>query len=75
MASPFVVSKVWDWNSTSGKISCETSFFFFSVESLTLTKMDRLTVTPSTKIIKTYYKNGDSATGGLSCFKRRLWFT
>ena len=36
--------------------------FFFSVESLTLTTMDRLTITQSIKIIKTYFKNGESAT-------------
>ena len=32
-------------------------FFFF--ESLTLTKMDRITFKQSIKIIKTHYKNGD----------------
>ena len=32
---------------------------FSSVESLTVTKLDRLTITQSIKIIKTYYKNGD----------------
>ena len=37
-------------------------FFFFLVEILTLTKMDRLTITERMKIIKTYYKNDDSAT-------------
>ena len=26
----FVVSKVWDWNSTSGKLTCDTKFFLFS---------------------------------------------
>ena len=36
-------------------------FFKFSVESLTLTKMDRLTIKQRMKMIKTYYKNGDSA--------------
>ena len=36
--------------------------FSFSVENLTLTKIDRLTITQRTKIIKTYYKNGNSAT-------------
>ena len=30
------------------------------VESLTLTKMDRLTITQRIKIIKTNYKNSDS---------------
>ena len=34
--------------------------FFFSFESLTLTIIDRLTITQR-KIIKTYYKKGDSA--------------
>ena len=37
-------------------------FFFFSVESLTLRKTDRLTITQRIQIIKTYYKNGDPAT-------------
>ena len=37
-------------------------FFRFSIESLTLTKIDRLPVIQHKKIIKTYYKNGDSAT-------------
>ena len=36
--------------------------YFVSVESLTLTKMDRLTITPRIKIIETYYKNGDFTT-------------
>ena len=36
--------------------------FFFSVESLTKTKIDRLTIIKRIKIIKTYYKNGDSGT-------------
>ena len=36
-------------------------FFFISVESLTLIKLDRLIITQRKKIIKTYYKNGDSA--------------
>ena len=36
--------------------------FFFLVVSLTLKKMDCLTITQPIKIIKTYYKNGDSAT-------------
>ena len=35
--------------------------FFSSGESMTLTKMDRLTITQRIKIIKAYYKNGDSA--------------
>ena len=35
---------------------------FFSVENLTLPKMARLTITQCIKIIKTYYKNGESAT-------------
>ena len=33
---------------------------FFSVESLILTKIDRLAITQRIKIIKTYYKNGDA---------------
>ena len=37
--------------------------YFLSVESLTLTKMDRLTITQRIKIIKTNYKYGDPATG------------
>ena len=37
-------------------------FFFFSVESLLATKMDRLTITQCIKIIKSFYKNGDSIT-------------
>ena len=36
-------------------------FFFFSVESLTLTKMNCLTIKQCIKIIKTSNKNGDSA--------------
>ena len=38
---------------------CKQPIFFFSVESLSLTKMDRLTITQHIKIIKTYYKNSD----------------
>ena len=57
-----MVSKIWDWNSASAKLSCETNFFFFSVESLALTKMDRLIITQRIQMIKIYYKNGDSAT-------------
>ena len=34
--------------------------FFLSVESLTLTKSDRLIITQHINITKTYYKNGDS---------------
>ena len=56
-----MVSKVWDWNLTSVIISCETNFFFFSVENLTLPKMNRITITQRMKMIKTYYKNCDSA--------------
>ena len=56
-----MVSKIWDWNSKSVKPSCET-YFCFSVESLTLTKMDRLTIIQRIEIIKTNYKNGDFAT-------------
>ena len=56
-----VVSKVWDLNSTSVKLSCEINFFLL-FESLTLTKMDCLTITELIKIIKTYSKNDDSAT-------------
>ena len=36
--------------------------FFFLVEGLTLTKMDRLTIIQRIKMIKTYYKSGDYAT-------------
>ena len=36
--------------------------FFFPVESQTLTEMDRSTITQRINIIKTYCKNGDSAT-------------
>ena len=36
--------------------------FFCSVESLTLSEMDHLTITQRIKMIKTYYKNGNSAT-------------
>ena len=36
--------------------------FIFSVESLTLIKIGRLTITQRLKMIKTNYKNGDSAT-------------
>ena len=60
MAIHFMVSKGWDWNSISVKLSCETNFFFI-VESLTMTKMDRLTITQRIKMIKTYYKNYDCA--------------
>ena len=41
---------------------CVKSFFLFSIESLTLAKMDRLTIKQSKKIIKTYYRNCDPAT-------------
>ena len=37
-------------------------FVFFFFESLPLTKTDRLTLTQRIKIIKIYYKTGDSAT-------------
>ena len=47
-------------DSTSNKIICETTFF--SVESLILTKIDRLPITQGIKIIKTYYKKDYSAT-------------
>ena len=47
-----MVSIVRDWNSISIILSCE---------SLTLTKMGRLTITQCIKITETYYKNGDSA--------------
>ena len=43
--------------------------FFLSVESLTLTKMDRLTITQRIKIIKTYCKNGDSRWTAIFCTK------
>ena len=56
-----VKSKVCDWNSTSVTLSCKNNFCF-SVESLKLTKMDRLTFTKRIKFIKTYYKNDDFAT-------------
>ena len=36
--------------------------FFFLVESLALTKMDRLIITQRIKMIKTRYRNGNSAT-------------
>ena len=52
-----MASKVWEWKSTSVKLSCENNFFFFAIENLTLTKMDRLTITQLIKMIKT-----DSAT-------------
>ena len=38
------------------------TIFFSLVESLTLMKMDRLIITQRIKIMKTYYKNDDSAT-------------
>ena len=44
--------------------------FFFSVESLTLTKMDRLTITQCIKIINTYYKM--AIVGGLSKFSSEM---
>ena len=44
--------KVWDWNSTSVKQSCENNIF----------PWDRLAIIQCIKIIKIYYKNGDSAT-------------
>ena len=56
-----MVSKVWDWNSASVKLSGKTNFSLL-VENLTMTKMDHLTITQRIKIIKTYYKNGDSDT-------------
>ena len=55
--------------------------FFFSVQSLTLMKMDRLTITQRINVIKTYLlQNGDSGTatyGALrgdygSCISSRL---
>ena len=36
--------------------------FSFSIEGLTLTKIDCLTITQRIKISKTYYKNSESAT-------------
>ena len=39
----------------------KTIFLFFSVESLTFMKLNRLAIIKGIKIIKTYYKNGDSA--------------
>ena len=51
--------------------------FYFSVESLTFTKIDRLTITQRIKVIKTYNKNGDSATAtyralrGIYCLNNR----
>ena len=41
---------------------------FFSVESLILSKMDRLTMTQRIQIIKIYYKNGNSATATYRAF-------
>ena len=45
---------------------CQTKLwnqiFSFKVESLTFTKIDRLTITQRIKNIKTYYKNRDFAT-------------
>ena len=64
-----MVSKVWNWNPTSVKLSCDPNFLFFSVESLTLTKMDRLTILQRIKIIKTYYKNDDSVTAKYSALR------
>ena len=43
--------------------------FFFSVESLTLTKIDRLTITQRIEILKTCYKNGDSALATYCAFR------
>ena len=57
-----MVSKVWNWNSTSVKLNCEINFFL-SVENLTLTKVDWLLITQRLKMIKIYYKNSNSATG------------
>ena len=54
---PFRGLKVWHWNSISVKSSFETIFFFFSVESLTLTKkkkMDCLTITWTTGGIRNF---------------------
>ena len=52
----FMVSKVWHWNSTSVKISCECTFFI-SFETLPLTKLVCLAIIQRMKIIKPYYKN------------------
>ena len=62
-AIQFVVSKVWDWYSTSVKLSCEINFFLFSWKYDIDETGNRLTITQRIKITKTYYKNGDSATG------------
>ena len=49
---------------------------FFSVESLTLTKVDRLAISQCTKIIETYQKNGDFATAMYRALRgNRLWLT
>ena len=44
-------------------VSNSVTDFFFSVESLTLTKNDHITIRQRVKIIKTYYKKRDSVTG------------
>ena len=54
---------------------CQTKlwnqFFFFSIEILTLKKMDRLNITQRRKIIKIYYKKDDFATA-MHCAVLRL---
>ena len=47
-------------------------FFFFSAESLTLTIMDHFAITRRIKMIKTYYKNGDSATATYRDFVKKF---
>ena len=64
--------KIWDWNSASVKQSCEIKFFY-SIESLTLTKMDRLIITQRVKMIKTYYKIGWWSVDGN--FSNKIFFS
>ena len=62
-----MISKVWDLNS----ISCQTKLWNqFFAESLTLIKLNRLTITQRIKLIKTYYKNGVSATATYRALRR-----
>ena len=63
-----MVSKLWDWNSASAKLSSEINFFF-SVESLTLSKVDRITIIRYMTIIKTSHKNSDSSTATFSALR------
>ena len=68
-----VVSKEWNWNSTSVKLSCETNFFLFWW-NFDFDENGSLNCRTTHKNYQNLLQKWWFCYSHVSCFKRRLWF-